>query len=162
MTKDSDPSLPDGERISNDLDQRLRKGDLSRRTIEDDYYEVMESPELFKEYMHSWCQDFLDDFFGRVNVDDDTQEVAGLLLAELSRVKNDLPEPVFERAMTERATIQDILESFDPALALSNNLMKTNEADSGMLKLGTNATHVLRQRKRIVELAVEIDGTTKL
>ena len=162
MTKDSDPSLPDGERISNDLDQRLRKGDLSRRTIEDDYYEVMESPELFKEYMHSWCQDFLDDFFGRVNVDDDTQEVAELLLAELSRVKNDLPEPVFERAMAERATIQDMLESFDPALALPDNLMKANEADSGMFKLGTYAAHVLRQRKRVVGLAVEIDGTTKL
>ncbi len=160
MTKDTDPILPDGEKLSDDLDHRLRRGDLSRRTVEDDYYEVMESPELFKEYMDSWCQNFLDSFFNRVNVEDNAQQVAGLLLTDLERIKNNLPEPIFERAMAERATVQDLLGSFDLALLLPDNLVKKHDADSEMFKLATNTAYTLRQRKRIVQLAVEINGNS--
>lgn len=160
MSKDSDPSLPDGERLSADLDRRLRDGNLSRRTEEDDCYEILDSPELLRETLYDWCQDFLDKFFLSDDLRGDA-EAAGLLLGELARIKGELPEPIISRAMAERATIQDMFESFGTVLARSDSLVRANEAGSTFFVIGTNAAYDLRRKKRIVQLAVELDKQVK-
>ena len=142
------------------LDRRLKERTLGHFTSQDEYLEIVENPEEFKEHKYWWCHNFINRCF-KVPPEKDQRRKAKSLLKKFEQVKSNPPEGEFNitRKIIESVTLYDLLKSFDDDFAYLGGLMKANEADSPLFQMGALLTGLAQTKKNVVMIAIDISSS---